>query len=183
MAKSQEAEQSQDVAIRNEAMAPTSAKVEPTPALVDAAYAAIEGNLPEGVLIEVGDPELVAMAIRERIRSGQTFDEVFAPQKLPSLGALATSNPEVGETIVFNGFHFAPSKYESEDGKKSSSVYAIVQIVRRTGELELRHAGGGNVLTQLVWAWAHRAFPFKAKVISKETGQQRTTYWLEKEAA
>lgn len=151
----------------------SAARISPTPALVKAAYEAIEGKLPEGVLIEVGDPEVTARAIRERIRSGKSFDEVFAPQKLPRLSDLAGEG-----VVVVQDFHFNVSKFDDTPG---SSVYAVVQVARADGAVELRHCGGGNVLTQLVMAWEHDWFPFKARVVSKETGNAgRSTLYLEK---
>lgn len=152
---------------------PTAAKITPTPALVKAAYEAIEGSLPDGVLVEVGDPEVTARAIRERIRQGKTFDDVFAPQKLPKLADLAGEG-----AVIVRDFHFNVSKFDETPG---SSVYAVVEVARADGTIELRHCGGGNVLTQLVMAWEHGWFPFKAKVVAKETGNAgRTTLYLEK---
>ncbi len=172
MANEQAAKKNEELATQDDEPR-SAARITPTPQLVAAAYAAIEGELPAGTLIEVGDPEVTARAIRQRIREGKSFDEVFAPQKLPRLQDLA------GETFVVRDFHFNLSKFEDTPG---SSIYAVVEIARIPGgELELRHCGGGNILTQLVTAWERDWFPFKAKMVVKETGNAgRTTLYLEK---
>ena len=150
---------------------PTSAKIKPTPELVKMYFDAIESTLPDDVFFEVGDPEITARAIRDRIRSGKTFEDVFAPQKLPRLSDLA------GESFVVHGFHVQKSKYDKAD---SSRIYAIVQVLRPSGELELRHTGGTNVLTQLGVAWERDWFPFTTTIIVKDTGNEgRTTQWLQ----
>ena len=148
-------------------------QIKPTPALVRAAYDAIEGTLPDDVQFEAGDPEVTARAIRERIRTGSSFDEVFAPQKLPALQDYAGMG-----AVVFHAFHLQRSRFE---GESTSTVYAVCEITSPAGEIVTCHCGGGNVLTQLVSAWEHNWFPFKALVVARDTSTPgRKTLWLEK---
>lgn len=141
------------------------AMIEPTPALVEAAYAAIlDGKLPP----EVGDPSVTARAIQERIRNAETFEDAFASSKLQSWQDY-TDMP-----VIVHSFHLNPSTFEGQ------TAYAVVEIgIPDTGEFKTVSTGGGNVLTQLVKAWELSAFPFRAVLRSKPTGTGNTTLWLE----
>ena len=148
----------------------------PTEPVLLAAYAAIrDGVLPEGVI--VGDSEVTAQAIQDQIRAGKTFDDVFAPQKLKAWQDIA------GEPVLVRRFHLNPSTIKNETPGKSPSpaVYAVVEMVRGTGEIELRQCGGGNVLTQLVKAWEHGWLPCRLKIMVNEVrGSGNTVLRLEK---
>lgn len=140
---------------------------EPTQQVLDQVYEAI---IYGGEIPEVGDPEITAQAIQERIRSSESFDEVFKPQQLPKWSEL------MGEVVTIGGFHLNPSRFE-----KGSSVYAVVAL-KRDGEDDFSpyQCGGGNVLTQLVKAWEQGWFPFKAALVGRKTGQDYTTFRIEK---
>lgn len=144
------------------------AMIEPRPPLVQAAYAAIQdGQLPP----EVGDPSVTARMIQDRIRNADSFDEVFGSQKLTPLSDLA------GEDLTFHAFHLNPSSFADNP----IAAYAVIEVSDRAGELRTVSSGGGNVLIQLVKAWEKGWFPFRARVVSKETRTPgRRTLWLEK---
>src|SRR4051794_35467289 len=92
---------------------------EPTEETMQAAYdAVLDGKDPP----EVGDPEITARAIKERLRDATEFGEVFKAQSLPKWSELA------GEVVTIGGFHLNPSSFE-----KGSAVYAVVEL-RREGE-------------------------------------------------
>jgi len=143
------------------------AMIEPTPELVEAAYAAIfDGQLPP----EIGDPSVTARAIQERIRNETTFDGVF------NAGSLPGWQDYTDEPVVVHAFHLNPANFDGQ------SVYAVVEIgVLSTGELKTVSCGGGNVLTQLVKAWENNWLPCRLVLRAKPTSTPgRTTLWLEK---
>ena len=147
----------------------------PTAPVLLAAYAAIrDGILPDGVI--VGDSDVTAQAIQDQIRAGKTFDDVFAPQKLKAWQDIA------GEPVLVRRFHLNPSTIKPDPTKPPSpAVYAVVEMVRGTGEIELRQCGGGNVLTQLVKAWEHGWLPCLLKLMASEVrGSGNTVLRLEK---
>ena len=114
-------------------------------------------------------------AFQDQIRQGKTFDDVFAPQKLKAWQDIA------GEPVLVRRFHLNPSTIKKETGKPSPAVYAVVEMVRGSGEVELRQCGGGNVLTQLVKAWEHGWLPCRLKIMSSEVrGTGNTVLRLEK---
>lgn len=142
------------------------AMIEPTPDLVEAAYAAIlDGKLPP----EVGDPSVTARAIQERIKNAKTFEDAFRPSSLQSWQDYAD------KPVIVHSFHLNPSNFEGQ------TAYAVVELgIPETGEFLTVSTGGGNVLTQLVKAWELGAFPFRAILKVKDTGTPgRVTLWLE----
>src|SRR5690348_9097300 len=140
--------------------------IEPTPELVEQAYAAVLGD---SEYPEVGDPAITARAIQERIRNTDSFDDVFKPQALPKWSDL------VGEVVTVGGFHLNPSSFE-----EGPNAYAVVEL-RRDGEDDFSsyQCGGQNVLMQLLKAWEQSWFPFQGALISKRTRQGHDTYWIE----
>lgn len=147
------------------------AAIAPTPELVQQAYRAIKFN---EVPPEVGDPEIVARLILERIERG-SFDESMQPaETLTAWGDLY-----LDQTVVVYGFHLNKSTIENAEGEKG--VYAVVELAQvGTGEMMTVSIGGRNVLMQLVKAWEEGRFPFPAKLIAKPTGTPgRKTYWLQ----
>lgn len=151
------------------------AMIKPTPELVEQAYAAImDGELPP----EIGDSSITARAIQQKIREGESFDDVFAPQSLKPLSDFE------GQPVVIYGFHLNPSSfYDPKKGDDAGpAAYAVVEIGDpESGELITVGTGGGNVLVQLVKAWEKGWFPFQAILREKDTRTPgRSTYWLEK---
>jgi len=152
----------------------TGRMIEATPDLVEQAYAAIiEGELPP----EVGDPEVTRRAIQERIKTADSFDDVFAPQSLTPWTQYA------GEIVTVYGFHLNPSSFRDGAENGGSAVYAVVEI-SRTGDVddaEPVSTGGGNVLLQLVKAWEKGWFPFKATLaVRPGSTPGREVHWIQK---
>ncbi len=148
------------------------AAIEPTPTLVEQAYAAIMDNQ---VPPEIGDPQITARLIQERIKLG-TFEQSLNPaDSLPAW----TKTLEGVEVVVY-GFHLNPSTFENEDGVKG--VYAVVELGDvESGEMTTVSTGAGNVLMQLVKAWEEGKFPFRATLVEKKTSTPgRSTYWLQR---
>jgi hypothetical protein len=145
------------------------AAIEPTPELVEQAYnAIINKELPP----EIGDPEITARLIMERIKAG-TFDESMDPRE--SLASWSKEYAEQPVTVI--GFHLNPSTFENEEGEKG--VYAVVELMVEGGELVTVSCGGGNVLMQLVKAWEENRYPFVCQLTGKATSTPgRKTYWL-----
>lgn len=152
------------------------AAIEPTPALVEQAYAAVtEKTLPP----EIGDPAISARLILERIKLG-TFDESMdARQKLPAWRDLY-----LDRVVIVYGFHMNKSTFEIPEGEHQGKkgVYAIVEIALvGSGEMQTVQTGGQNVLMQLIKAWEERKYPFQAVLTSTPTGTPgRTTLWLKR---
>jgi hypothetical protein len=149
------------------------AKIPATPELLAQVRRAIDG---EGLPPAVGDPEIMARLIRERIRQG-TFDESLNPaEKLPAL-----ADDYLDRVIVFYGFHMNASTIKDPDQPEKKGVYAVVEVaLPGSGEIETRSCGGANVLEQLVKAWEEDRFPFQAVLTGTKTGSGYTTYWLKR---
>ena len=149
------------------------AAIEPTPELLEQAYAAIlDGEIPP----EVGDPRITARMILERIKSGTLEESMNPAEKLPAWADLFMETP-----VAVYGFHLTPSTVEKKDDGSASSVYAVVSIAEMgTGEEHTVSCGGQNVLVQLIKAWEERAFPFVAVLTGTKTGQGFTTLWLKR---
>ena len=172
---------STDLEIVEKAATPASAElvpagmamIDPTPELVAQVRAAIlDGELPP----EIGDPNIVARAIRARILDG-SFEEALAPaQQLAGW-----RDAYLDEDVTVFGFHLNRSSKGDADGS-GIAAYAVVELmVTDTGEIDTVQTGGGNVLAQLVKAWEARAFPFRCRMIAKPTGTAgRSTFWLER---
>lgn len=146
------------------------AVIEPTPELVEQVRAAIlDGELPP----EIGDPQLTARAIKERILAGSLAESMEPAQALPAW------RDYMDEDVAVQGFHLNPSNIANDDGEKG--VYAVVQIMLvESGEIVTVHCGGGNVLAQLVNAWENGAFPFRGKLVERTAGSGRGVLWIEK---
>ncbi len=149
------------------------AKIEPTEALVAQVYAAIDG---QGLPPEIGDPEIMARLIRERIRQG-SFDESMGPAaKLP-----AWADEYLDRLVVVYGFHMNASTIENPDDPQRKSVYAVVEVgLPGSGEIVTVSCGGGNVLEQLVKAWQEGRYPFQAVLTGTKTSRGYTTLWLKR---
>jgi hypothetical protein len=139
---------------------------QPSPEEMEMAWDAVLNGKP---LPEMGDPEITARAIKERIKDADSFDEVFKSQDLPKWSDL------IGEVVTIGGFHLNPSSFE-----KGSSVYAVVEL-RREGEDDFHpyQCGGENVLMQLLKALEQQWFPFNGALIGKDTRQGHTTYYIQ----
>jgi hypothetical protein len=176
MAKMQESESGQALDPWDDPANDVQVMPAPTADVLEVAYRAIrDGVLPDGVVI--GSSDVTAQAIQDQIRQGKSFDDVFAPSKLKAWQDLA------GEPVLVRRFHLNPSTIKNETPGKgpSPAVYAVVEIVRGSGEVELVQCGGGNVLTQLVKAWEHGWLPCKLKIVASEVrGSGNTVLRLEK---
>lgn len=152
--------------------------IAPTAEGIAAAYNAIENA---EVPPEVGDPQVTARAIRDRIRAGSLADSMSPAESLPSWG-----DTLAGEKVIVYSFHLNRSAFEIAEGpnKGKKGVYAVVELGTPDGELITVQTGSQNVLTQLVKAWEERRFPFPAVIDVKATGQPgRTVQWLVDPAA
>jgi hypothetical protein len=149
------------------------AAIPATPALLQQVRDAIDGK---GLPPEVGDPEIMARLIRERIRTG-TFDDSMSPSaKLP-----AWADEYLDRLVVVYGFHMNPSTIENPDDPARKGVYAVVEVgLPGTGEIVTVSCGGGNVLEQLVKAWEEGRFPFQAVLTGTKTSRGYTTLWLKR---
>ena len=152
------------------------ARIEPTKELVQQAYdAVINRQQPP----EIGDPEIVARLIQERIRQGSFDDSMQVLESLPSWGeSFGSKDLATAPVMVVRGFHLNPSAFEDEDGRKG--VYAVVELAdAETGEFTTVQTGAGNVLVQLVKAWEEGRFPFLARYEIRPTATPgRSTHWL-----
>lgn len=146
------------------------AVIEPTPELVEKVRAAIlDGETPP----EIGDPNLIARAIKERILSG-TLEEALTPAE-----SLPGWRDYMNEDVTALGFHLNPSNLTNQDGERG--VYAVVEImVTETGEIVTVHCGGGNVLATLVRAWEIGGFPFRCKLTETNAASGNGVLRLEK---
>lgn len=147
--------------------APTGlAVIEATPEQIQQAKdAIINGTVPP----ELGDPNVTARAILERIAAGSLEESMNPAEQLPNWAQTLLNEP-----VVVRGFHLNKSTKQQPDPEtgelKGPAVYAVVDLqVIETLELVTRSTGGANVLMQLVKALEDRAFPFTAVMTSTPT--------------
>jgi hypothetical protein len=146
-----------------------------TAAQIELAYKAIAGEpLPENVAI--GGSGSTAQEIQAQIREGKTLEDVFGTQKLKAWQDIA------GEPVTVLKFHLNPSTIKPDPGKPPTpQVYAVVTMVRSSGEIEQRQCGGGNVLVQLMKAAEEGWFPLRVKIaVGKVADTGNTVLRLEK---
>lgn len=148
------------------------ARIEPTAELLEKARRAI---LDDEAPPEIGDPNITARLITQRILDGTLEDSMRAAEKLDAWQDVA-----LDRQVVVRGFHLNPSSFETEheDGRTTKGVYAVVEIADGTGAIQPVTVGGKNVLAQLVKAWEEGAFPFVAVLtaVSTSTAGRKTLY-------
>ncbi len=147
---------------KSEALVPTAKELE-------LAYAALLNGEP---LPTAGDPEVVSRMIVERILSAETFEEAFAPQKLPAWRDVA-----LDRTVLVQGFHLNNSTMPEGQG---AAIYAIVDLVdTATGEQMTVTCGGRNVLAQLIKSLEKGWLGRPVRMTSKATAEGYRVLWLE----
>lgn len=155
------------------------ALIEPTPELVEVAKRSIIDKEPPP---EIGDPNITARLILERIAAGTLEDSMSPADSLPAWGEAYRDVP-----VVVRGFHFNPSTIEVAEGpnKGKKGVYAVVELMTvEDAEIVTVQVGSDTVCMQLVKAWEEGAFPFTAVLTARSTGQAgREVYYLEKPGA
>lgn len=137
---------------------------------LEVAWTAITtGELPDGFGAS-GDARGTALAIVDRIKSSDSFEDVFNPQELP-----AWRDTYLGVPVLVRDLHLNKSTVAGE----GAAVYAVVDIEPLDGQAPATvSCGGQNVLAQLLKILENGWWDKPVKMIAKRTAEGYDALWL-----
>lgn len=131
--------------------------------------AIMTGELPDG-FGAAGDARGTALAIVDRIKHSESFEDVFNPQELP-----AWRDNYLGVPLLVRDLHLNKSTVAGE----GAPIYAVVDIEPLDGRPPATvSCGGQNVLAQLLKMLENGWWDKPVKMIAKRTAEGYDALWL-----